>query len=106
MRTEEGEEVEGLPVFDVTDGWYVLRATVDEPMARAVKGGKLRVGSKIAVSGARVSSVEGATCCEQELTLLHSFKAEETESNHLLRTTKFTLNSAGTQRQLPDGMPN
>lgn len=52
---ENGEVVEGLPTLDVTDGWYKVRATVDVPMARAVKRGLLKIGTKIAVSGARVS---------------------------------------------------
>lgn len=52
--TEEGEPVEGLPLLDVTDGWYRLRATVDEPLARAIKRGILKAGTKISVSGAKV----------------------------------------------------
>ncbi|KAG8853126.1 hypothetical protein FRB96_008377 [Tulasnella sp. 330] len=52
--TEEGEPVVGIPVLDVTDGWYRLRATIDEPIARAIKRGILKVGTKISVSGARL----------------------------------------------------
>ncbi|KAG9028496.1 hypothetical protein FRB95_006397 [Tulasnella sp. JGI-2019a] len=52
--TAEGEAIEGLPVLDVTDGWYRLRATIDEPLTRAIKRGILKVGTKIAVSGAKL----------------------------------------------------
>lgn len=42
------------PRLEVSDGWYKLRCEVDEPLLRAIERGKLRVGMKIAVSGARV----------------------------------------------------
>lgn len=54
---EEGQE-EGSaprPELDVSDGWYKLRAEVDEPLARAIRRGTIRVGRKIVVSGAKVS---------------------------------------------------
>ncbi|KAG8961102.1 hypothetical protein FRC00_013235 [Tulasnella sp. 408] len=51
--TEQGEVLEGLPTLDVTDGWYKLRATVDDALARAVKRGLIKVGTKLAISGAR-----------------------------------------------------
>ena len=38
----------------MTDGWYRLRAQIDESLARAVRKGILRVGRKIGVAGARV----------------------------------------------------
>ena len=39
---------------EVTDGWYRLRAKVDSPLARAVRRGLIRIGSKLAVSGSKV----------------------------------------------------
>lgn len=42
------------PELELTDGWYRLRAQVDESLARAVRKGILRVGRKIGVAGARV----------------------------------------------------
>jgi hypothetical protein len=44
-----------VPVLELTDGWYRIKATVDVTLARAWERGKLRVGCKIACSGVRVS---------------------------------------------------
>ncbi|KAF8846093.1 hypothetical protein BDN67DRAFT_891569, partial [Paxillus ammoniavirescens] len=44
------------PELEVTDGWYRLRARIDAPLARAVKKGKIRIGRKIAVAGAKLFS--------------------------------------------------
>ncbi|KAF9225497.1 hypothetical protein BS17DRAFT_778669 [Gyrodon lividus] len=44
------------PELEVTDGWYRLRARIDAPLARAVKKGKIRIGRKIAVTGAKLLS--------------------------------------------------
>lgn len=53
--TEDGFPLDAQPHLELTDGWYRLRAEVDEPMARAARRGVLCVGRKIAVAGARVS---------------------------------------------------
>ena len=50
---EDGETVE-KPVLEVTDGWYRVRAEVDDALARAIRRGALRVGMKIGVVGAKV----------------------------------------------------
>ncbi|SCV67723.1 BQ2448_5334 [Microbotryum intermedium] len=51
--------------IDLTDGWYRIRANVDSTLKSAVERGKLRVGSKIAVSGARLEgSSEGIDVLE------------------------------------------
>ena len=42
------------PAFELTDGWYRLRARVDEVLARAARRGVIRVGRKISVSGTSV----------------------------------------------------
>lgn len=52
--TEDGVPVDPHPELELTDGWYRLRAQVDESMARAVRRGKVRAGRKVGVSGARV----------------------------------------------------
>lgn len=57
--SEGGVDEDGLPVpphpkLEVTDGWYRLRAQIDDSLARAVRKGVLRVGRKIAVAGMRV----------------------------------------------------
>ncbi len=51
----EGRPVDPHPELEVTDGWYRLRARVDRPLARAVRRGLIGVGTKLAVSGAKVS---------------------------------------------------
>ncbi|KAF9502328.1 hypothetical protein BDN71DRAFT_1378343 [Pleurotus eryngii] len=53
---EDGTTTEPCPELEVTDGWYRLRARVDEPLARAIRAGTIRVGRKLAVAGARVSN--------------------------------------------------
>ena len=52
---EDGLPVVPHPTLELTDGWYRLRARVDEILARAVRRGVIRVGRKIAISGASVS---------------------------------------------------
>lgn len=49
----EGQPVPPHPELEVTDGWYRLRARVDESLARAIRNGVLKVGRKIAVAGTR-----------------------------------------------------
>ncbi|TNY21422.1 Rad51-associated protein Brh2 [Rhodotorula diobovata] len=43
--------------LELTDGWYRIRTNVDQTLKRACERGKLVVGSKIAISGARLDSV-------------------------------------------------
>lgn len=51
---EDGIPVPPHPKLEVTDGWYRLRAQIDDSLARAVRKSVLRVGRKIAVAGMRV----------------------------------------------------
>ena len=51
---EDGLPVVAHPTLELTDGWYRLRTRVDEILARAVRRGVIRVGRKIAISGASV----------------------------------------------------
>ncbi|KAH9958901.1 hypothetical protein BGW80DRAFT_1372376 [Lactifluus volemus] len=51
---EDGLPVVPHPTLELTDGWYCLRARVDEVLARATRRGVIRVGRKIAVSGASI----------------------------------------------------
>jgi breast cancer 2 susceptibility protein len=51
---DDGTILPPFPELEVTDGWYRLRAKVDEPLARAIRRKVIRVGRKIAVVGARV----------------------------------------------------
>lgn len=48
---------EGLPELELSDGWYRIRTTIDETLARALNKGRIKVGVKLAITGARVSSV-------------------------------------------------
>ncbi|GAA5898352.1 hypothetical protein JCM8208_006954 [Rhodotorula glutinis] len=43
--------------LELTDGWYRIRTNVDETLRRACERGKLVVGSKVAVSGAKLDSI-------------------------------------------------
>ncbi|KAJ7597455.1 hypothetical protein C8J56DRAFT_320264 [Mycena floridula] len=50
------DNIDVYPEIEVTDGWYRIRAQVDEPLARAIRKGKLRIGRKISVVDAKLSS--------------------------------------------------
>ena len=52
---EHGQPNDSIPDVEVTDGWYRMRLEVDEPLVRALRKGRLSVGRKIAIVGARVS---------------------------------------------------
>ncbi|KAH9170557.1 hypothetical protein EDB89DRAFT_1977284 [Lactarius sanguifluus] len=51
---EDGLPVVPHPTLELSDGWYRLRARVDEILARAVRRDVIRVGRKIAISGASI----------------------------------------------------
>ena len=42
--------------LELTDGWYRIRANIDMTLRSAVERGRIVVGCKLAISGARVSS--------------------------------------------------
>ena len=46
-------------VLEVTDGWYRIDAQIDATLKRAVESGKIGVGRKLAVCGAKVSNLIG-----------------------------------------------
>ncbi|KAJ1302729.1 hypothetical protein OPQ81_003043 [Rhizoctonia solani] len=50
VQIGDGEEVE----IELTDGWYRIRTVIDKALVRAAKKGKLTVGRKIAIAGARI----------------------------------------------------
>ncbi|KAG0006737.1 hypothetical protein BGZ65_004415 [Modicella reniformis] len=57
VTNEYSEEAkEDMLKVTVTDGWYILPATLDPLLVRAVERRKLKVGSKIHVSRAKLSS--------------------------------------------------
>jgi breast cancer 2 susceptibility protein len=72
LWSESGIGNDGLPrvphpTLELTDGWYRLRTRVDEVLARAARRGVIRVGRKIAVSGASVRSHFSAVESRKEL---------------------------------------
>lgn len=52
---EDGMSLPAIAELEVTDGWYRLKAEIDEPLTRATRKGTIRLGSKLAVMGCRVS---------------------------------------------------
>lgn len=51
------DEDEGTSLMlELSDGWYCIRAEVDEPIRRAIQAGKLRVGHKLALMCAKLRS--------------------------------------------------
>lgn len=56
VATEDSEETqEEVLKVTVTDGWYILPATLDVCLTRAVERRRLKVGSKVHVCGAKLS---------------------------------------------------
>ncbi|KAG0241040.1 Breast cancer 2, early onset [Mortierella sp. GBA43] len=59
VAMEHSEEaIEDVLKVTVTDGWYVLPATLDPCLTRAVERGRLKVGSKVHVCRAKLSGAE------------------------------------------------
>lgn len=64
---DDGNLIKPHPELEVTDGWYRLRAQVDECLARAARKGALKVGRKIAVAGAKVCGLSlGNVVCQTD----------------------------------------
>ncbi|KAI9057745.1 hypothetical protein FKP32DRAFT_1321754 [Trametes sanguinea] len=62
MMSKEGIPLEAHAELEVTDGWYRLRANVDMPLARAIRRGTICIGTKLAVSGAKLSGDRKEPC--------------------------------------------
>ncbi|OSD03321.1 hypothetical protein PYCCODRAFT_1444654 [Trametes coccinea BRFM310] len=62
MMSKEGIPLEPHAELEVTDGWYRLRANIDMPLARAVRRGTICIGTKLAVSGAKLSGDRKEPC--------------------------------------------
>ncbi|KAG8714021.1 hypothetical protein FRC09_018069 [Ceratobasidium sp. 395] len=65
IQLQDGDEAE----IELTDGWYRIRALSDKTLVRAARKGKLAVGRKIAVAGARL---EGGHEGKEVLRAYHS----------------------------------
>jgi breast cancer 2 susceptibility protein len=55
-ETEEQSESAELSIIglELTDGWYRIRANIDLTLKSACERGKIVVGTKLAITGARV----------------------------------------------------
>lgn len=59
-----GEEALWVIVgLELTDGWYRIRANIDATLKSAIERGKLSVGTKLAISGARVRYILSSINC-------------------------------------------
>lgn len=56
QKNDKGEEVPVLPHLELTDGWYRILAQLDGCLARAVDKGKIAVGRKLGITGAKLDS--------------------------------------------------
>ena len=92
----EEETKPGMIQLEVSDGWYRLRAVIDEPLKRAVRSGKIRVGRKLAVAGAKVDN--SYATIEQRITFLQilSPKKESVEILKAYDIITFRLQGNGT----------
>ncbi|KDN43004.1 hypothetical protein K437DRAFT_225895 [Tilletiaria anomala UBC 951] len=50
-RSKDGEQI---PPVVLTDGWYQIQTKIDETLFRAIVRGRLKVGQKLHISGARL----------------------------------------------------
>lgn len=64
-------EEDETPFVELTDGWYRIRATIDKALHRAVQRGRVKVGSKLAISGARVSQSQARFAAHADLSQLN-----------------------------------
>lgn len=51
---EENTSERVIMGMEVTDGWYRAQCQIDDPLKRAIKNEKVKIGTKIATNGARV----------------------------------------------------
>lgn len=51
---QEKRMSEDLTPLELTDGWYIIKSMFDDPILRAIKRGKIKRGSKMAIFGAKV----------------------------------------------------
>ncbi|KAF9074882.1 hypothetical protein BDP27DRAFT_1316125 [Rhodocollybia butyracea] len=56
LSSPDGQQVNHVPLLEVTDGWYRLKAKLDSTMISALDRRKLCIGRKIAVVGCRLDT--------------------------------------------------
>ena len=52
----DNEEEKSEIMLEVTDGWYRINAQIDAALKRAVESGRIAIGRKLAICGAKVSA--------------------------------------------------
>lgn len=62
VLNEKDEPVPQRAYLDLTDGWYHIRALTDDCLARALDKGRIKIGQKLGIAGAKLES--GADGCE------------------------------------------
>ncbi|KZO89991.1 hypothetical protein CALVIDRAFT_491058 [Calocera viscosa TUFC12733] len=58
QKADDPDQTEEHPEFVLTDGWYKIRASVDDCLGRATKMAKIQVGTKIAMSGIKLDAAK------------------------------------------------
>lgn len=62
-KTPRGADVKAetaAPLIWLTDGWYAIKAQLDEPLTAMVHKGRLAVGGKLIISGAQLVGSQDA----------------------------------------------
>lgn len=59
------------PTLELTDGWYLVRAEVDQALARAARRRKIRLGTKLVVAGAKVRPISSSHLVAHLVFVLH-----------------------------------
>lgn len=99
IQLREKDEVE----IELTDGWYRIRTASDKALVRAVKKGKIAVGRKLAIAGARVchnSPMKGSDIDSY----VYSSKVVMKGKKFYKLTTPRSSRLGGTQPHLHPGM--
>jgi breast cancer 2 susceptibility protein len=55
-KNDKNEQVVVPPYLELTDGWYHIKAQVDDCLVRAINKGKITVGRKLGITGAKLDS--------------------------------------------------
>ncbi|WWD20290.1 hypothetical protein CI109_104766 [Kwoniella shandongensis] len=56
-HTVDDEKGQTRTYLELSDGWYRIRAQIDECLSRAIAKGKIKVGRKLALTGAKVGGL-------------------------------------------------
>ncbi|XP_077648425.1 breast cancer type 2 susceptibility protein isoform X4 [Urocitellus parryii] len=74
-----GVDAKKVPIIELTDGWYAVKALLDPPLLALLKNGRLAVGQKIVIHGAElVGSPDACTPLEAPESLMLKISANST----------------------------